>query len=111
MTIKISALKKRDHIEKVIIHSLDLCLYQASAIIDDKEEFITDDKGKLLRSHSVLSFQAMFEKYPIKNLVVRHTSAYDEMVGQPVREGSNAIEVPFGRNQLGNPKGVTSTEH
>ena len=86
-------------------------MYQASAIIDDKEEFITDDKGKLLRSHSVLSFQAMSEKYPIKHLVVRHASAYDEMVGQPVRQGSNAIEVPFGRNQLGNPKGVTSTEH
>lgn len=111
MTVKISALKKVERIEKVIIHSLDLCLYQASVIINGQEEYLTDDQGKLLRSFNVLSFQAMFEKYPIAELVVRHTSAYDEMVGQPVRDVSNAIEVPFGRNKLGTSASISATEH
>ncbi|UTW49028.1 DUF6482 family protein [Bacterioplanoides sp. SCSIO 12839] len=100
MTIRIRDLKKVKTIEKVIIHSLDLCLYQASVMIDGEEHYVTDDKGKLLRSYNVLSFQAMFEKFPAQSFVIKHQSAYDEMVGQPVRECSNAIEVAYGNNQL-----------
>ncbi|WP_419811730.1 DUF6482 family protein [Bacterioplanoides sp.] len=100
MTIRISKLKQVNRIEKVIIHSLDLCLYQASVVINGEEHYVTDNNDKLLRSHNVLSFQAMFEKFPVQAFVIKHQSAYDEMVGQPIRQGSNAIEVPFGNNQL-----------
>ena len=100
MTISLRQLKKRKTLDKVIIHSLDLCLYQASVLVEDEEQFVTDNNGKLLRSHNVLAFQAMFEPFVVKAFVMRHQSAYDEMVGQPLRQGSNVLEVPFGNNRL-----------
>jgi hypothetical protein len=32
--------------------------------------------------------------------MLRHTSAYDEMCGQPEKISSNMLEVPFGQNNL-----------
>lgn len=38
------------------------------------------------------------------DLMLRHQSAYDEMINQPLRQGSNMLEVPLGRNRLGTVK-------
>jgi len=32
---------------------------------------------------------------------LRQQSAYDEMINQPMRQGSNMLEVPLGNNRLG----------
>lgn len=101
--IRVNELRKLEQIEKVIIHSLDLCLYQASVLIDGSEQVITDRKGKMLRSHNLLEMQALFETMPVESLVLRQQSAYDEMVNQPLRAGSNAMEVPLSKSSLGNP--------
>lgn len=100
MTISLSQLRKVASIEKVVIHSLDLMLYQASVVIDGKEEYVTDDAGKLLRSHNLLGMQIQFEHMNFKSMVLRQQSAYDEMVGQPVRGISNSLEVPIGNMDL-----------
>ena len=35
----------------------------------------------------------MLRGMPVRSLVLRHESAYDEMIGQPTRDESNALEV------------------
>lgn len=96
MTVCISELENKQNIEKIIIHSLDNSLYQASVITNGEEQYITDNDGKLLRSFNILNFQSMFKKFSIANIVLRHQSAYDEMIAQPLRTDSNAIEIPVG---------------
>lgn len=99
--IPFQKLNKRDPIEKVIIVSLDLALYQVNVLLDGQELLVSDKKGKPLRARNTLEIEALFEGYNVKDMVLRHESAYDEMVNQPMRQGSNRMEVPLGRNGLG----------
>ncbi|MEF1214511.1 DUF6482 family protein, partial [Vibrio alginolyticus] len=52
MAIALSKLQKYFYVDKLVIHSLDLALYQASVVIDGEAQFITDDNGIFLRAHS-----------------------------------------------------------
>lgn len=96
MQIAVETLKHWPSIDKVIIHSLDLCLYQASVAVEDIEMLVTDSRGKPLRKFNILEMQEVFRGLPIQSMVLRQQSAYDEMVGQPMREGDNTMEVPLG---------------
>ena len=103
MTISLKALRRQTEIEKVIIHSLDCALYQVSAIVAGEERYVTDEQGKFLRSHNKLSLQNLFSDLPVRRMVLRQQSAYDEMVGQPARNGDNFLEVPLGNTEIGEP--------
>ncbi|WP_417596288.1 DUF6482 family protein [Oceanospirillum sp.] len=101
MTISLKNLQKQVEIEKVIIHSLDCALYQVSVIIHGQELYLADEQGKLLRSHNKMSLQTLFTGLPVKRMVLRQQSAYDEMVGQPLRAGDNCLEVSLGNSEMG----------
>ena len=100
MTIAISKLEKYFVVEKLVFHSVDLSLYQASAFIDGQEHFITDNKGALLRSRSLVELQKQLREVSANESVLRHTSAYDEMIGGAEKPATNALEVPLTDNQL-----------
>ena len=100
MTISIKDLHHLRTIPKLIFHSLDCALYQVSVVTSDGEQMVTDSKGRLLRSLNLISLQAMFNDFPVQQQVLRQQSAYDEMVNQPLRSGSNQLEVPLGNNRL-----------
>ena len=100
MTISLSKLKKYFVVEKLIVHSIDLSLYQASAIVEGEEHYITDESGALLKSRSLVEFQKQLAGIAATVTVLRHTSAYDEMVGGSKKGESNALEVPLTDNQL-----------
>ena len=55
--IRESNLTKYFSIDKLVYHSLDQSLYQVSVIIEGKENSISDDNGKLLRSHNLNELQ------------------------------------------------------
>ncbi len=97
--MKINKLEKYFEVDKVIFHSLDVALYSVSAIIDGVEHIIIDKKGKPLKSHNLLSLQKQLKNVKAKKQVLRHVSAYDEMIGGPVKT-SNMLEVPLGDNKL-----------
>lgn len=80
----------------VIVHSLDQALYQVTVLIDGAERLLVDGKGRPLRSHSLQRVREMLRRLPVASLVLRQQSAYDEMIGQPLREGENTLEVPLG---------------
>ena len=100
MAIELSKLNKYFSIDKLIYHSIDLSLYQVSAIIDGEEHYITDRKKKFLRASNIIDLQKLLKDVKAKETVLRHTSAYDEMVGGPDKTSSNLLEVPLTDNQL-----------
>ncbi|CUB03114.1 DUF6482 family protein [Marinomonas fungiae] len=91
----LSELAKISTIEKVCIHSLESNLYQLSIITEGEEHYITDQKGRFLTSHNKLDLQQIFDGKRVEKMVLRHQSAYDEMVGQPEGQ-TNVLEVPLG---------------
>jgi hypothetical protein len=100
LTIELSKLNKYFSIDKLIYHSVDLSLYQVSAIIDGEEHYITDGKKRFLRAPNIIDLQKLLKDVKATETVLRHTSAYDEMVGGPEKTSSNLLEVPLADNKL-----------
>ncbi|MCY0966871.1 DUF6482 family protein [Parathalassolituus penaei] len=107
MLISLRELQRQPLIDTLVVHSLDLMLYQVSVVLDGRELYVTDNQGKLLRSHNLVSIQALFEGWPVAEMRLRQSSAYDEMIGQPLRE-TNQLDVPLGRNRVGEPLQVAA---
>ena len=101
MKISLQQLKRLEGVDKLIIHALDLSLFQASVVIEGQEYYIADAAGRLLRSHNKLELQALLQDVVAAKVVLRHQSAYDEMVGQPPRLGDNTLEVDLGNPDIG----------
>ena len=99
MKVSLQALQQRQPLEKVVVHSLDCSLYQVSVIDDGAELFVTDSGGRLLRTRSLLDMQAHFRELNVQSMVLRQVSAYDEMIGQPLRSEGNQLEVPLTTEQ------------
>ncbi len=97
MVITLDELKQQPCIDKIVIHSIDGMLYQAYADIEGEEFLVVNEQGKPLRHNNKISLQEEFESLPCQKMTLRHQSAYDEMIGQPEREGSNQLEVSLGR--------------
>lgn len=98
--INVSKLAKYFFVDKLIYHSIDISLYQASVVLEGKEHYITDDKGKVLRSFKLIQLQKILRKVKAKETVLRQESAYDEMIGGPEKTSPNTLEVPLGDNRL-----------
>ena len=79
----------------VVIHSLDQALYQVTVIVEGAERLLVDADQKPLRSHSLQQMREVLARLPVASLVLRQQSAYDEMIGQGVREGDNMLEIPL----------------
>jgi len=100
VAIPVSKLQQYFVVDKLIYHSIDLSLYQVSAIINGEEQYVCDERGKLLRSFNLIELQKLLRKVAAEKTVLRQTSAYDEMIGGPEKGESNALEVPLTDNQL-----------
>ena len=101
--MKLSQLEQYTEVEKLIFNSLDSSLYTVSALIsegdDTEEHMITDESEIGLKGNNVLSLQKQLSKVKAVKHVIRHTSAYDEMIGGPLK-ATNEMEVPVGDNKL-----------
>lgn len=100
MAIKLSTLNKYFVLDKLIFHSIDLSLYQLSAIIEGEEHYVSDESGALLRAFNLVELQKLAAKVNARETVLRHNSAYDEMIGGPEKIGQNTLEVPLSDNKL-----------
>ena len=101
--MKLSQLEQYSEVKKLIFNSLDSSLYTVSALIsegdDTEEHMITDESEINLKGNNVLSLQKQLRKVKAVKHVIRHTSAYDEMIGGPLK-ATNEMEVPVGDNKL-----------
>ena len=100
MGIQFSELKKHQPLQKVVVHSLEMALYQVSVVINNVEYYVQESDGEFVKAVSPLHIQKRFEDIAYAQMMLRHTSAYDEMCGQPEKTSSNMLEVPFGQNNL-----------
>ena len=90
-TVKIT-LQQLQHsvgLTRVVIHSLDFSIYLAYADFGAEPLLVTERLAGV----------------PLPALFLRHQSAYDEMVGQPLRTGDNSLEVPLARDWGDFPEG------
>lgn len=97
MAIALTKLQQIALIETVVVVAVDPSLYRLVAIIDGVEQPVVDERGKALSRRSINELQALLENCQIGRLLLRHESAYDEMIGQPQRACDNRLEVPIGR--------------
>lgn len=95
MKITLSSLKLRQPIERLAIRSTELSLYLAEVEIEGERHIVCEDGGKPLRTVNLVNMREKFVDLDIREMVLVQESAYDEMIGQPAREGSNSLEVPL----------------
>jgi hypothetical protein len=95
MKITLSALKSRGPLPKVAIRSTELSLYLAEIELDGKPHIICDDDETPLRTVNLVAMRERLQGLDMQSLVLVQDSAYDEMIGQPAREGGNRLEVPL----------------
>ncbi|WP_394183165.1 DUF6482 family protein [Marinomonas posidonica] len=98
--MELKELKRTQHFDKVKLHSLESNLYQLSVVIEGKEDYVMDGKGRFMTSHNKLELQSLFKEKQVDAMVLCHQSAYDEMVGQPPSMAGNTLEVPLGNTDL-----------
>ncbi len=79
----------------ITIRSVDLALYQAEVELAGRSRLLCDDNGKPLRFRTLQAAREAVAPLPARSLQLIQQSAYDEMIGQPPREGSNAMSVPL----------------
>lgn len=102
--ISITDLINYQPLEKVVIESLDLALYRLLVVIKGEEYLVTEANGTLFKRHSLMEVRELLEPFHIEAIVMRHQSAYDEMIGQPPKTASNMLEVPIARKLYPDPK-------
>ena len=75
------------------VHSLEQALYQVTVLVDGQECLLTENDGTTFRRRSLSSVREALQVLPLASLTLKQYSAYDEMIGQPAREGDNTLEV------------------
>lgn len=79
----------------VIVHSIDMVGYLATVIVDGDEYLLVGKNGKQLKYQSLMHIREALNPMPVASLVLRHQSAYDEMINQPIRQNKNTLELPL----------------
>ena len=77
------------------IRSLELALYQAEVSLAGGERLLCDDAGKPLRFRTLQAAREALAPLTASSLQLVHQSAYDEMIGQPLKPEGNAMAVPL----------------
>jgi hypothetical protein len=78
-----------------VVQSLEQALYQVWVIRDGREFLLAEDDGSTFRRNSLAGVRKALQVLPLAALRLRQQSPYDEMIGQPVREQQNTLEVPL----------------
>ena len=77
------------------IRSLDLALYQAEVELAGHTRLLCDDGDAPLRFRTLQAAREALAPLAARSLQLVQQSAYDEMIGQPLRETSNVMAVPL----------------
>lgn len=95
MKLSFSALLRLGQPVTVVVHSLDQALYQVTVALDGSDYLLTKNDGRTFRRHSLTAVRDALQVLPVEKISLKQSSAYDEMIGQPSRDGNNALEVPL----------------
>ena len=84
-------------IQKLIICSIDQALYQAIVVVEGKECLVWETDKACVRGRSLMALREQFEGLDIPETLLRHESAYDEMIGLAGNASGNRLEVRLGK--------------
>ena len=93
MKVSLAELSNSGSPAKGVVHSIEGSIYQLSVIISGKELRVVDRDGKVFRRRSIQEVREALQGTCVTSLVLRQQSAYDEMIGQSVRQQDNTLEV------------------
>ena len=97
MKITFKELKKQtEHIEQLVVESVDLSLYIAHARINGEERVIAEDERKILKRRNLLEMKRVLKTVAGCEILLRQRSAYDEMVGHSHPAAANTLEISLG---------------
>ena len=96
MSITLKEIKKLNYIPKVILHCHDQSLYLVSVDLDGEEQYVKDNKGNFLKSFNKLELQGKFADQIVGEMLLRHQSPYDEMIGLSEDKVDNTLEIRIG---------------
>ena len=85
----------KHRVQKLVINSIEQALYQVIAVVDGVEHVVWKTDKKVLLTRNLMEFRVMFEHFPAEEIVLRHESAYDEMIGLDTVPNNNRLEVPL----------------
>ena len=103
MRLTINELTALTDAADVTIHSLEQALYQVTVALPSGPHLLVDKKGKAISSRSLQKMREILQVLPVGTITLRHESAYDEMIGQPSRGCSNALEVNLSHEMYPEP--------
>ena len=95
MTISLTELGARQGPFRATVHSFERSLYQVTVCVDGREHLLLEESGRTFRRRSINAVREALAEVALEELVLRQESAYDEMIGQPVRQQDNALVVPL----------------
>lgn len=105
MKITLQQLQHSVGVSRIVVHSLDFSIYLAYAEFGQDAFLVTEPDGKPLRTSNLTAMKQRLAGVAAPALYLRQQSAYDEMVGQPLRRGANTLEVPLSRDWGDFPEG------
>jgi hypothetical protein len=95
MKLSVEEAARDETLQRVIVRSLDHCVYTASALVAGGECILTDERGRTLRARNLLAMRESLASLAHCPAVLRQDSAYDEMVGQAPDGPANTLEIPL----------------
>lgn len=97
MKILFEELAQIQPISRAVIASLDMNLYQLFILTGLGEQLVWETATQPLVARSLGALRKRLENLAIDEIILRHQSAYDEMIGLPPGS-SNTLTVPLGPN-------------
>lgn len=98
MKITLSNLLRQGHADKVIVYAMEHALYTVAIEHAQARFYLMENDAQTFQRRSLNAVKQALDSLAIGELVLKHESAYDEMIGQAVRDGSNALEISLGKN-------------
>jgi hypothetical protein len=86
---------RRTGIGRLIVESVDLSLYIASAELGGERIILAGEDGSILKTRNLQAMKELLAPLAGWPSVLRQRSAYDEMCGQSWAPADNTLEVPL----------------
>lgn len=79
----------------LIFESYEGSLYQTFARQGDTEQLVWQDQKNPIKTYCLTEMRERFQHIKAAQRFLRQRSAYDEMIGQVIREGENTLLIPL----------------
>ncbi len=92
MKLLFTELAQLQPIKRAIIVSLDMSIYQLMVTTGRGDKLVWESAEQPLTARSIGALRKRLEHLAIDAVALRHDSAFDEMIGQPL-QGSNTLDI------------------